>query len=176
MCEQCRQLVEADFRLSLTLDFDEPTPNLPLLHKVAEHIDNDPNSWNQKVWFSIDLSSVEIFVVEPTQELQGVEKCGTAACVAGWALTLGGKEEDQPNVSDSQIRSQLRLMAAFPSGSETCASASFTKEGTSIPRAAQELLGLTDYEAEGLFRSENSRADLEYWFKAIARRAGEEWK
>jgi hypothetical protein len=42
-----------------------------LLRKTMEHISAEPESWNQRVWRSVD-------------------SCGTVACLAGWTATLAG--------------------------------------------------------------------------------------
>lgn len=46
-----------------------PTPNLPLLRKILDHIDAHPEEWSQANWFT------------PTE-------CGTAFCVAGHAVAM----------------------------------------------------------------------------------------
>lgn len=64
-----------------------PTPNLPLLRKVLDHIDTFPEEHNQGIW------GFEIRWPDRTQDvvmrnrLEG--KCDTAMCVAGWAVALG---------------------------------------------------------------------------------------
>jgi hypothetical protein len=50
-----------------------PTPNLPLLRRVLDHIDAYPELWKQRRW---------------RHETQ----CGTAYCFAGWAAQLDGAE------------------------------------------------------------------------------------
>ena len=54
----------------------EPTPNLPLLRKVLEHVDAHPDEWTQYTWG-----------VQTTRS-----SCGTAFCIAGHAATLAGME------------------------------------------------------------------------------------
>lgn len=49
-----------------------PTPNLPLLRKVLDHIDAHPDQWNQNLFFATDTAS----------------SCGTVCCVAGWTAKL----------------------------------------------------------------------------------------
>jgi hypothetical protein len=46
---------------------NEPTPNLDLLDRVMDHIDQHPEEWDQAAWF-----------------------CGTAACFAGHAVLMDG--------------------------------------------------------------------------------------
>lgn len=50
-------------------------PNAELAYRVLDHIDADPETWNQEWWFT-------------------VTECGTAACFAGWACTLSGDRPD----------------------------------------------------------------------------------
>lgn len=87
----------------------EPTPNLPLLRAVLAQIDAHPERWNQKDYAT-----------------RG--ECGTAFCVAGWAVHLTHPTEE---------------------------------------------LGLSRYEADRLFRSSNSRGEVQYLAEQIAARAGE---
>lgn len=49
----------------------EPTPNLPLLRKILDHIDAHPEEHDQETWESA---------------------CGTTRCVAGWALHFDGQK------------------------------------------------------------------------------------
>lgn len=44
----------------------EIKPNAELAYRVLDHIDADPDSWNQRRW-----------------------ACGSAACFGGWAIQLG---------------------------------------------------------------------------------------
>jgi len=46
-----------------------PTPNLPLLRKVLDHIDAHPEEWRQGGW------AIET-------------ECGTACCIAGFAVAM----------------------------------------------------------------------------------------
>ena len=54
---------------SVTGDITLPTPNLPLLRKVLDHIDAHPDEWNQSMWAT-------------------ETECGTAYCVAGHAVAM----------------------------------------------------------------------------------------
>jgi hypothetical protein len=47
------------------------TPNAELAYRVLDHIDRNPEQWDQQNWFR-------------------ETKCGTAACFAGWAVVLTG--------------------------------------------------------------------------------------
>ena len=52
----------------------DPTPNLPLLRKVLEHVDAHPDEWNQHAWGMQTSRSA----------------CGTAFCIAGHAAVMAG--------------------------------------------------------------------------------------
>lgn len=60
--------------------------NIPLLVEVKEAILANPNRVNMDKWFGCDIkgdfktSSLEVFKHN---------KCGTTACIAGWAVFLG---------------------------------------------------------------------------------------
>lgn len=53
-----------------------PTPNLPLLRKVLDHIDAHPEEWDQSEYGKVSR----------------VSSCGTAFCIAGHALVMSGYE------------------------------------------------------------------------------------
>jgi hypothetical protein len=67
------------------------TPNAKLAYAVLDHIDADPDSWDQGNWFE-------------------QARCGTTACFAGWTTLLSG---DQPqfgsmNVTDLVVTNDAR--------------------------------------------------------------------
>lgn len=177
MCEACYRMANENYESPYERGEGLPTPNLALLRKVRDHIDNDPNSWDQNTWFSVKLNS-EVLAFEDSKtfevEIIGLEKCGTAACAAGWTVILGGDEDDQPQVSKTDVANRLFIINNRIPDVSYAVQASMTKGGDMISERAKELLGLTDIEASGLFNAANSRADLEFWFKRIAERAGEE--
>jgi hypothetical protein len=59
----------------MTQPLELPTPNLPLLRKVLDHIDAHPEEWDQEVYGTLTDAS----------------PCGTAFCVAGHALNMVGR-------------------------------------------------------------------------------------
>lgn len=57
-------------------------PNTELLVDVLAHIDLQPDSWNQGLWGAT-------YVIPDS--VGAMNECGTAFCVAGWALMLSGE-------------------------------------------------------------------------------------
>lgn len=78
-------------------------PNVPLLRKVLEHVESIPewdparrcDMWCQSTWITT-LWDKETWL----------ERCGTAACFAGWAVILSG-EEESPYVSTGEQARRL---------------------------------------------------------------------
>jgi hypothetical protein len=61
-------------------------PNVELAYRVLDHIDANPEQWNQATWF-------------------GRSECGTTGCFAGWAVALAGHDIDfdpEPNEWDGR--------------------------------------------------------------------------
>ena len=56
-------------------------PNAELAYRVLDHIDAEPDSWNQARW-----------------------ECGSAACFGGWAVRLGANALISYNSSDGSAR------------------------------------------------------------------------
>lgn len=56
-------------------------PNAELAWRVLDHIDVDPESWNQGTWYR-------------------QTDCGTSACFAGWAVALAGHRIDVDSEPD----------------------------------------------------------------------------
>lgn len=123
----------------------EPVLNVPLLTKVLDHITAHPAEWNQGVW------------AEETT-------CGTAACVAGWAVIMSG----HPLVFEANVRmydpDSLEISNSGP-----CAR--FTANNEYIADVARHELGLTKGQAECLFDSANKLDSL--WQMANAYSDGE---
>lgn len=118
-----------------------PTPNLPLLHKVLSHIDAHPEEWNQGQWIT-----------------RGVENaCGTACCIAGWAVLLNG---DAPEFLWDDADDTWWVIT--PDGARE-----------RVADRAPEALGLTPREARRLFHPGNSREEVQRYAAEIAARAGE---
>jgi hypothetical protein len=115
-----------------------PEVNTPLLRKALEHITAHPEEWKQSFWASNDLR-------EGPLRRPAIDSCGTAYCLAGHAVLLAGYEfvwESPDMAANVALPGELAADAVFAG------------------HKAQELLGLTRYEAERLFHSDNSLADL----------------
>jgi hypothetical protein len=104
--------------------------NLPRLKQVRDHVVAHPDQHDQGEWF-IDINGYEKPCVIGSE-------CGTAACVAGWTVLLNG---DQP------------IKMAFPDHGYTSASSVALINGgvMDIDDRAQQILGLTDDQAQELF-------------------------
>ena len=84
--------------------------NVKLLRKVRDHIKKEPKRFQYGwVW-------------------KGKAKCGTAACIGGWAFILG------QNLDPKEVRDQYMSHAL-----------------TDLPQIAQRLLRITDQQANRLF-------------------------
>jgi hypothetical protein len=107
------------------------SPNAELAYKVLDHIDAKPASWNQGWWL-----------------IQG--DCGTTACFAGLACVLSGDQPDFDHADDP------------PEHGWTYGSTVDTADqgATDVPRRAKRLLRLDSEDANRLFHSANTRADL----------------
>lgn len=131
---------------------EQPIPvlNEVLLDKVLEHIDVHPELWHQGSWRIPMLNGdiVRLFP-SPKRGLQEIAAelanpdCTTAFCLAGWAVELSGAHwaSDDPLSSFTQYQGVLE-----------------DNELVSVQQKATKLLGLTDLEAEVLFRGDNERA------------------
>jgi hypothetical protein len=107
------------------LEPDVPTINVPLLRKTLEHITAHPEEWDQGVWMRQSNRT----------------ECGTAGCVAGWALTFAGHELDFES-------------CFFPN------EALDLIDGRPIETVAQAELGLTEDQANALFSEHNGLTRL----------------
>lgn len=58
-----------------------PVPNLPLLRKTLEYLEEHPNQHDQYSWGT---------TIKVEDAL--AEKCGTAMCISGWAQILNGAD------------------------------------------------------------------------------------
>ena len=114
----------------------EPVLNVPLLTKVLDHITANPKEWNQRV-----------FVREAT--------CGTAACVAGWAVIMTGHtlEYEQGECIHGSRTEACR---------EACRAqfARCTADEKFIADVARHELGLTAAQSACLFKGTNDLHDL----------------
>lgn len=106
-----------------------PVLNVDLLTRVREHVLTYPEQHDQSSW-----------VVK--------SKCGTTACIGGWAVLLHGDALE-------------RGMHHPDNEDDTTTDHALMDNGKSIQTFAQQLLGLTYSQADRLFLSENEES-LEY--------------
>src|SRR5690349_20576433 len=104
------------------------TYNVDLLMQIRERILTEPERHNQEMWATA------------SQKPEGVDACGTAYCVAGWACVLDGQKLDW-HVGDEHNWEAGRLADGE----------------TPISQHAQAVLQLSDENAFELFDSINSR-------------------
>lgn len=148
-----------------------PTPNLPLLRKVLNHIDEHPEEWNQQNWmtrFSPLLNAGD--TVDVGYRKVTVPACGTAFCIAGHALHMSGYEfSNYPEKN----KSYWELGAKISSEALDLPGAGVGASGIATSEAAEKLLGLTPDEAFALFAASNTRSTVQHYAEMIAERAGE---
>lgn len=139
---------------------NDPTPDIPRLRKVLEHITAHPEEHVQDAWairYIEDGEPFSEYCAPIRQFLESARQkgCGTAMCVAGHVVHQAGYDID------------------WNSGylTEWC-----RKSGDSrgISPVAQELLGLDSKSARELFRCSNTLEDLWRIAREIAERAGEQ--
>ncbi len=115
-------------------------PNAELAYKVLDHIDANPQSWNQAVW---------------------VTECGTAACFAGWTVLLSGEKALDPGtaITATGERRDISKRAAQLLG--------FLNR-SAMDDASWEALKHTDWDGSfSLFAGANSREDLGHIVEAV---------
>jgi len=66
-------------------------PNAELAYRVLDHIDADPESWNQMHWW-----------------------CGTSGCFAGWACKLAGDDPRKRIIDGLHIADRATRHLGFP--------------------------------------------------------------
>lgn len=136
---------------------EPPVPNLPLLRKILEKIDLEPDSWVQGCW-AVDWNSItgRLLANRHGHARLTYPACGTAYCVAGHAADMTGWT---------------------PSGWSIGEASSYWTNGDGRERSirviARNALGLTQLEAELLFDGGNTRSRVQYLAEGIAMRAGE---
>jgi hypothetical protein len=129
------------------------TVNKELLKRTLQHIEDNPETWDQATWRNPDA------------------ECGTACCFAGWAVTLAGGQFEA---------SQTVRIDSLPLPGEAVRTLQEVGIGTvgvaAIPDAAAWLLGLYEvvYDEDGtdiyldndpsddLFSPDNTLDDLRY--------------
>ena len=130
---------------------NQPELNKKLLRKVSKHILANPKN--------LDMGG--FFDVEP---VKGKNMCGTVACVAGWAVALGAKGYD--DTLEHEIK---RINAFDPELHPEELSSAIS--GIDFAYHAKEMLGLTDYQAEGLFHAGNWPEEFSLKYFASYRRS-----
>ena len=128
---------------------EPPALNLPLLRKTVEHI-HLPGVWDQSTWMHTS---------ERTE-------CGTAGCLAGWAVELSGRYElifERHEETNDPVL-YVEKVRDLDTGEEEF-----------LETVAIRELGLTDDEGEYLFDGSNSMADILHLCSSIAERSGEKF-
>jgi hypothetical protein len=109
-----------------------PERNVELLERTMQFIKDHPEQHSQGWWFK-------------------KRDCGTAACFAGWAVTLKGY---LPVFHVGDCRAETVVLPGYRREFDT-------------PELAQELLGLTLRERETLFEASNTSEMLELMVKDL---------
>jgi hypothetical protein len=116
--------------------------NVPLLRKTLEHITAHPKEWDQRWWASRS-------------------DCGTAYCMAGWAVRFAHPNAVAVNYVDT----------GYSDGTQAAQHVVIDGERHDIERAARRELGLSETEGNELFAPYNSITKL--WKLASGITAGE---
>jgi hypothetical protein len=114
--------------------------NIELLDKIITKIEENPEQWNQKYWISADVANPETG-----------ESCGTAYCVAGWAVTLAGATPVWNRFS-SMKTTAINATTGF------CTFDAGRIRG--VEDYAMELLDLPEEDAHELFHADNTLDDI----------------
>lgn len=125
---------------------NDPTPNLPLLRKVLDHIDAHPDEWYQATWGIQTERSA----------------CGTAFCIAGHAIAMSGEHVVSFDSGGSMLVDGEDYIVVEGVG-----------EVEAPEYIGSRLLGLTSEEADDLFAGNCTREAVQRHAEAIAARAGE---
>lgn len=105
-----------------------------LAAEVAKHIREFPETYDQSTWGSIDI-------IDPLHPDGDARSCGTAACVAGWAVRLA---------------SPLHLGLVL----DEIPHHRYCDDTVHVSFAAQHLLGLDSDEADSLFECSNPKHNV----------------
>lgn len=124
---------------------EPPVPNLPLLRKAMAQI-KIRGAWDQASWMRTKAKS----------------ECGTAGCVAGWAVELTGRYELLFAGVEHVNELYVEMVRDRVTGEEEY-----------IETVATRELGLTIEEADVLFMGGNDMPMLIWAAEQIAKRAGE---
>jgi hypothetical protein len=138
-------------------DEDDPVPNLPVLRKANEWVQAEAllplaeREWEQSSWM-ITAPERKLYAVYVTKaEREAWLKCGTAYCVAGYVASLDGP------------------VSRTPEG------VVIAHDGTQVSEYAQQVLGLTGYEAEELFEGDNSASFIDGFIREVFAEQGERY-
>lgn len=80
--------------------------NVKLLRQVAKHILAEPKRFAMWTWVQRKVANDDTFMADDGKQLK-YAKCGTAACIGGWAIILSGIDPDK---SGSIMREAGRLL------------------------------------------------------------------
>lgn len=120
--------------------------NVPLLRKVMEHIEENPEEWDQHHWLRrrANLRRPRVVAANIEEQRQEVLSCGTAYCFAGHTAFMTGWE---PIFSPNALSFNGENMQ---------------KDGKSlyVGAIARIELDLSPEDADRLFRATNTRRDL----------------
>jgi hypothetical protein len=105
--------------------------NIKELDAIIAHIEQHPETWNQDSWVSR-------------------RDCGTAYCVAGWAVAR--------KYGEVQIKEKLYINDSFRVGTEV----------HTFERAGRDILELTFVQATWLFAPGNTLEDIKLMRDALA--------
>lgn len=116
------------------------TEQRELAGMVLEHIEAHPETHDQFSWIVTDWKE---WAGDSLPSMAELQSCGTTACVAGWTVLLGAPAEvrvqHQRDNADGGVWSDFYRW---------------------VPDRATELLGITTAEADYLFDSTRSRAQV----------------
>lgn len=162
------------------------TVNVPLLRKVLDQITSHPDSWDQGSWASYalpedryGLSDALPFASELCRNAEDfpegvlldetVLSCGSAFCVAGWAVQFTGHTmvTDSEEVNYAETYGSRRVYAFWVD--------SVGKSGNpvAISEQARHELGLSLAEARALFGASNTLPMVVGYCQALAESVGE---
>lgn len=138
---------------------NEPIPNLGLLDRIMEKIQEKPEEWDQ-AWWAGEVRNDE------------GEVCGTSHCVAGWACAMNeaykidyaSESLRVPETDPLSYKAQYGEGMEGPNPTPGLSRASFSE-------VAERDLGLTTYEADGLFDGDNDLDDVLIHVQEIHARA-----
>lgn len=144
-------------------------PNLPMLRKVIDHIQEEPESWNQQhwavKWVKVGVERLRNARGQFTGQTRPAE-CGTAYCIAGHTVVMAGYDlEWEPGLVMGWGDAVLARRTSVTNPD--------TGWYVTISDMAAHELGLTRQEWSELFAGGNNLHDVLRACKKIAKRAGE---